>query len=144
MNPEEHIVEALARAVCKRIATQTRQRLQKMTGNCLLSGDDTILKNTWEEICVQLQGEQSFAWSTYEQTIELIVSGLVDDLPRHESEAVWMQTDPGIDFSLDNEHGQAPICAADIVTYITREYVYADADNWTNKQIRSYLDRPTD
>lgn len=38
--------------------------------NLLLSGDDSGLKNTWEEICSQVQGEQSFHWDVYINTIE--------------------------------------------------------------------------
>ena len=38
--------------------------------NFLLSGDDSGLENTWEEVCSQVQGEESFHWDVYINTIE--------------------------------------------------------------------------
>lgn len=32
-------------------------------------GDDSGLRSTWEEICVQIQGELSIAWGAYDETV---------------------------------------------------------------------------
>ena len=66
-NPSEtRIVQALAESVCQHVSDKTIRALQGMTdANMLLSGDDSGLINVWEEICVQLQNEESFYWDTY-------------------------------------------------------------------------------
>jgi hypothetical protein len=110
---------------------------------CRLSGDDSILKNVWEEFCVQLQGEHSVFWSTYEDTIRIIVEGHVAELPRFEAEAVYLQTDHVFDNPPD-ENRRAAIYEEAMVEMIIRDYVYRDADNWSNSHIRAYMDRPTD
>jgi hypothetical protein len=47
----------------------------------LQSGVDSGLTNTWEEICVQVQGEQSVLWDAYDVTVRQIVSMEVTALP---------------------------------------------------------------
>ncbi len=41
--------------------------------DCLLSGDDTDLVSVWEEICIQVQGQESFDWDAYDYTVYDIV-----------------------------------------------------------------------
>ena len=49
---ESVIVRDLARQVCRRVTQRTIDSLIKM--KICLSGDDSELKNTWDEICVQV------------------------------------------------------------------------------------------
>lgn len=52
------------------IADKIIQELIELTDkDFLLSGNDSGLKNVWEEICVQKQGEESHYWDAYEDTI---------------------------------------------------------------------------
>jgi len=44
------------------------------------SGDDTPLKNIWDEVCVQVQGEESAMWDTYSETIQSLILGEVAGL----------------------------------------------------------------
>jgi hypothetical protein len=81
MTPEDRIVSDLAEVVCKRIARQTRMALTKLT-DCRLSGEDSPLKNSWEEICVQCQGEESIFGSAYEDTTRSFVRQFVQKLQR--------------------------------------------------------------
>jgi hypothetical protein len=46
----------------------------------MLSGDDSPLLNTWEEMKDQLQGELSSFWSAYVETLHQAASGLVANL----------------------------------------------------------------
>ena len=48
--------------------------------NFLLSGDDSGLKNIWEEICSQVQGEESYHWDVYISTIEDFIETELKDL----------------------------------------------------------------
>jgi hypothetical protein len=145
MTPEDRIVRDFADVVCKRIARQTRAALTKMT-DCRLSGDDSVLKNSWEEICVQLQGEQSIFWSAYETTINALITGHVGILKRFELEAIWLQTDDAFD-QIDEEvernrpSGDRPGVNEDsVIDYIRSEYVFALASDWSNHRIRKYID----
>ena len=55
---EWRIVRRLAEQVCQRITRRVIRSLRELVDG-LQSGDDSGLTNAWEEICVQVQGEQS-------------------------------------------------------------------------------------
>ena len=146
MTPEDRIVSELAEVVCKRIARQTRMALTKMT-DCQLSGEDSPLKNTWEEICVQCQGEESIFRSAYEDTIRGFVRGFVQKLQRFEIEAIWLQTDDACDltdeeFERESSAGKRPaINESSVVDYIIQNHIYPLAGDWSNKRIREFFER---
>lgn len=52
--------------------------IKELTGlndqGLLLSGDDSGLKNVWEEICIQMQVEESFHWDVYNNTIKNFIA----------------------------------------------------------------------
>src|SRR5262249_6737506 len=141
------IVADLARTVCERIARRVRIALQRMTDQRLY-GDDSILRNTWDELCVELQDQQSLAWSAYEETVRACVTGHVAGLPRFELEAVWLQTDDAFDrIDLEEElpPGSRPaVYDAAVIDHIIRDYVYPLASDWSNARIQAHLDRPLD
>lgn len=108
------------------------------------SGDDTPLKNMWDEICVQVQGEQSGMWDDYEDTISSLILSKVEGLDSVTQQAIWLQTDEGTDWSVDNEDqdGQEiPIVCEDIAKYILDGFMLSAAANWTNRRIERYLQR---
>jgi hypothetical protein len=136
------IVDDLARETCSRVARKTRSALQQMKH--ALSGEDSGLTTTWDEICVQVQIEYSALWDVYDETIRALVMAFVDDLAPHERAAIWLQTDAGFDWSFDDPESREddPIVGdGDLVDYIVREYVLSDAGRWSNPRIRSYIDR---
>ena len=57
---EVSIIYTVAKLSASRIARKAIHDLQQMT--VTMSGDDSGLKNTWDEICVQIQQEESFFW----------------------------------------------------------------------------------
>lgn len=135
------IVAEFARLAVRRITRKVIADLQRM--ELTLSGDDSELKTTWDEICAQVQYEQFFAWDAYDETVRTLVGGYVSDLPTHEREAIWLQTDPGSDWDCEEPESRKPypVTNDDIVDYITTEQVYAEAGKWSNERIRAYLDR---
>jgi len=146
MTPENRIVSELAEVVCKRIARQTRMALTKMT-DCQLSGEDSPLKNTWEEICVRCQGEESIFGSAYGDTIRSIVREFVQKLQRFEIEAIWLQTDNAFDLT-DEEYERESsgekrpaINESSVVDYIIQNHIYSLAGDWSNKRIREFFER---
>ena len=88
--------------------------------NDCLSGDDSGLTNVWEEVCVQVQFEQSVAWDAYLQVIEGLAEGYVADLKKHELDALWLATPAGEDWSCEDEEERGPFnpITDDIVRYV--------------------------
>ena len=138
---ESAIVRVLARASGDRITRHVIASLQRMRD--LLSGDDSRLESTWDEICVQVQDDDSFHWDAYDETVRGLVRRAVDSLPSHEREALWLQTDQGSEWDCEDsqEREPYPVCTDDIVDYLTREYVYERAGSWSNSRIRAYIER---
>jgi hypothetical protein len=148
MSPESRIAAELADATCKRVARQVRHALQRMT-DCRLSGEDSGLKNTWEELCAQVQFQESFAWPAYEEIVQLLLGNHVRSLRRFELEAVWVQTKTGQDWLFDDDaqdhtlDPRPPINESEVVDHLREEYVHKEAADWSNPRIRDYLDRST-
>jgi hypothetical protein len=137
MTPKDRIVSELAEVVCKRIAWQTRMALTNMT-DCRLSGVDSPLKNSWEEICVQCQGEESIFWSAYEDTVRSFVRQFVQKRQTFEIEAVWLQTADAYD--LTDEENRPSINESSVADYIIQNHIYSLAGDWSNKRIRKHIE----
>jgi hypothetical protein len=139
---ESTIVRNLAEQVCLRISRRVIKALQQLK-NGLLSGDDSCLANAWDELCVQIQGEHSFQWDAYEMTVEQFVTSEVALLLPHELDAVWLQTPAGESWDKEDEEDREPdpVLADDVLGYIASEYIFCQADNWTNPRIRQYMER---
>ena len=73
MRIEQHIVAAWATQLTDKIIHDAINTLTEMDSTAMLSGDSG-LKNVWEEVCVQVQDEQSFFWDTYVETMESLLA----------------------------------------------------------------------
>lgn len=106
-----------------------------------LSGDDSGLENAWNEVCVQVQHQQSFYWETYLQTIRDYIAGSIEDLKRYELEAIWLQTPEGDAWDTEDidDREANPVYNGDIVEYVLHA-VLGEAANYENRAIREYLD----
>lgn len=121
----DKFIPALTRKVIREL-----QRL-----NVTTSGDDSSLKNCWDEICVQQQDECFWAWDVYEQTIERVIEGVFEQLPEFEQKC--------INFSVLTQHpdyveSYDGIYTEEVVSFILQR-VLSEANNYTNPQIRAYL-----
>ncbi len=140
---ESRIVRDVAQEAARDVTRKTIAALQRMKDT--LSGDDSELKTTWDEICAQVQSGESFYWDAYDETVRAILVGQIEKLAGHEREAIWLQTDAGIDWKCGDptEREKSPVCTDDIVDYLAREHVYAEAGRWSNARIRAYIERST-
>lgn len=138
---ESAVVREVAKAASRRVARKAMTNLQRMKHT--LSGDDSELTTTWDEICVQVQSEGSIYWDAYDETVRQIVSHCVADLDNHERAAIWLQTKVGIDWECEEaeEREVNPAIDDDIVDYVTSEYLYAEAGRWSNHRIREFIER---
>jgi hypothetical protein len=106
------------------------------------SGDDTPIKNIWDEVCVQIQSELSVMWDAYLETINAIISQEVIKLDSAIKQAIWLQTDGGMDWEFDDERSEeVPYIEDDITDYITHNYLLSKAADWSNSRINKYLNR---
>ena len=139
---ESVIVRDLAARVCQKIANQTISHLQSID-DVLLSGDDTELKNVWDEICVQVQYSESVYWDAFDEPVRAMVLGFVTELSDFESCAVWLQTDGGNNWLCEeqDERDANPVDPSEIADYVLKEYVYVRAGKWSNPRIRTFIDR---
>lgn len=109
-----------------------------------LLGDDNDLKNTWEEICVQVQGEKTFFWSAYEAALNDAVLASLFSIEDRDRRAIWLQTDAGWDWHWDLENGdinddqEMPIDDEDIVTHISKVVMQAALD-FENERVCRFL-----
>lgn len=138
---EQSIIQHFSNELCLTIKRKVIKGLQAMDYACL-SGDDSVLENTWDEICVQVQYQESYAWSTYQLTINSYIEALVDELKPHEKEAIWYQSEEGIDWSceLPEERDDYPIFEVDIVNFIASDYIYPEAGSWSNVRIKKFIE----
>jgi hypothetical protein len=138
---ESAIVRAVAKEAARHITRKVINRLQSMKHT--LSGDDSELKTTWDEICAQVQYEESFYWDAYDETVRSYLTGYVAKLPKHEREAIWLQTDAGGDWDCEEPEDREsnPVLDDDIVDYLAREYIYVEAGRWSNARIRAFIER---
>jgi len=143
MNCQDKIISDLAHSACEKISRKVIRSLTKMTDG-MQSGDGTSLKNIWDEVCVQVQDQESVTWEAYLDTIQSLILGELVGLDSATKQAIWLQTDEGTDWSVDNEDqdGQeVPIVCEDIAKYILDGFVLSSAGTWTNKRIEKYLER---
>ncbi len=99
--------------------------------------------SVWEEICVQVQFEESFYWGAYDYTVYDIVWREVKRLPPSVLRALWLDTIPGGDWLIEEEAEQpelAPYCIDEVAEHLT-SIVYDMAADWSNWHIRAYLKR---
>ncbi len=138
---ESAIVRAVAEEAARRITRKVIAALQRMTDT--LSGDDSGLMKIWDEICAQVQYEKSFNWESYDETVRGIVLGQLATLKTYEREAIWLQTDEGIEWDCKElEDREAhPVSDDNIVEWLMSEHVYAKAGNWSNARVRANIER---
>jgi hypothetical protein len=149
----EKIAEAVVDAAIR--------QLKEMT-DWLLLGEDSRLENTWEEICVQAQGEKTIAWDTYVDTMKSILTPAVRALGRREQDLLWLRTEGGKDWqaeidddsdmshddSEDDDVGEVgqgkypsiPDERDQIVSYLL-DLLLTEAEDFENDNVREYLDK---
>lgn len=140
MDYRDCIIKDIAARECKRISQITILALQKMTDG-MQSGEDSPLQNIWEEICVQVQSEESVMWWAYKDVVEGIIQCEVDLLDTPTKKAIWLQTEGYENWDEEDDDESVPWLAEDIVKYILYAFVLSTAEDWHNDRIERYLDR---
>lgn len=137
---ERHIVNAWARRLA---ASAVNDVISDLEGMKAMFSGDSGLANVWEEICAQVQGEESSAWPAYENLVEELLDALVNSLDRDSQLALWATTDAGWDYIYDHHADQdgvegVPLTSCDIVSKLTRE-VWAVAANYESPSLYRHI-----
>lgn len=132
---ESQIVKAVAKRAAQLVTQGTIATLKDMTDT--MSGDDSGLETTWEEICVQVQYQQSNYWETYEETIRGLVGQFLAKLENHELAAIWIVLDP--ESMRDSPGGEFFLDAEEIIDDLFKD-VIREAGEYSNSRIRQYLE----
>lgn len=140
----DNIIAGIAKIECLKTSRKIIRALQKMK-NGMQSGEGTPLKNIWEEICVQVQYEESVMWDAYLSTVCQIILPEVEKLDDCIKQAIWLQTDEGMEWEdevADDDEVQkiAPFSGEDITQHILHSYILLRAGEWNNKRIEQFLD----
>ena len=145
MRIEQHIVAAWARQLSDKLIKDSIEALVQMDGHELLSGEDSGLNNVWEEICVQVQQEESIYWDVYVETMEYLLADSPDLLDQDARMALWVVTDEGSDY-VDAHHadddgvGDVPVLEDEIVSEL-KDKLLSAAANYSNSRITRFLTR---
>ncbi|MCC6983613.1 MAG: hypothetical protein IT535_10120 [Bauldia sp.] len=135
------LLTGIAERIAHRISNRVIRQLHRVRDT--LSGDDSGLESAWDEICVQVQLGPSVLWDAYDETVRSLVAGFLSILPEEEKNAlrfsaIRFRESIGLNTGQD---GGTSVWEEDVVTYITTDFVYADASRWSNSRIRAYIDR---
>lgn len=139
MKIEEQILKELADDVIFRIVKRTIKSIKK-NKEIMLNLGGSILKNAWEEFCVQVQGEETYI---FKETCEVIIGEIefeFEKLQQYEKLAVYIFVDNEAENI--NNHPRFEDIVADsyaIGEYILNYRVISEASNYTNKRINEYL-----
>jgi hypothetical protein len=94
----EH-VERIVEAMYGGLVTQVIADVKALPETCRQSGDDSVLKDVWEEFKDQLQREQSNFFAFYEDTIRGLCTRLVAGLDRERQGLLWLWSDGYYDWN---------------------------------------------
>jgi hypothetical protein len=86
---KRHDIVRIIEAKYKRYAQQVIAEVKALPPDCRQSGDDSPLKDVWEEFKDQMQNERSVSFDAYEDTIHRICLGIVENLPEDEQQLLW-------------------------------------------------------
>lgn len=73
----------------KRYTAEVLNLIKALPPECRQSGDDSGLKNVWEEWKAQVQEEHSVFYESYEETIRSLCYQFIESLPEEERALLW-------------------------------------------------------
>lgn len=121
-----------------------RRARQLLIENKFIMSGDSGLRNVWEEIVVQVRGEQTPFWDAYEAAMRDAVLSALASLCAADRNALWLKTDAGWDWRYDQDEESEeikapPVDDEDIVTYIIKERLIKMADDFSNPRVEEFL-----
>jgi hypothetical protein len=151
---KDKIISAFANDACKAVSEKVIRKLRTMKEG-MHSGDDSLLKNIWDEICVQVQIQESKYWDLYEETAKNLILPELKKLKEEIKQSIWLQTKAGGDWDTETERRidcgevkehevNVEYNVFDIAEYIFQEYIRPKAGEWKNLRIEKYIEQGYD
>lgn len=119
------------RRVVDRVVLSVVRELQQ-TPHGRQSSDDSGLRNAWDEICIQVQGQWSVLWNVYEERAVDLLWVRFEKL-RSSDRAVLIET-VAVERCLDREE----VTDAEVISYLL-SCLISRASDWTNSGIRGHM-----
>ena len=142
----EMLMSRLAEPILKRLVWKVKRELQ--SDNKLIQyGVDSFLHNTWDEFCVEVQGDgfTSYYYYLYLDSIAATIHRLLKDCTKDEKIILWTQTQAYEDWVCrDSEECnytdvlQSAYNENDICEYVLDEVIHTAAD-YSSKRINGFL-----
>ena len=132
---ERRILRNVASVLCKQLADQAIEDLEALPAT--LSGEDSGLADVWEELCVQVQTEQSFYWDTYLTMLDETIEARVSALPKPFQDALSAATEDGDDW-LDEPNGRSIPLFTTAMGALVREQGMELAGDYESASIERY------
>lgn len=95
--------------------------IKALPDNCRQSGDDSKLKDVWEEFKYQFQGEESFCFELYEHTVRALCESQVMALDSELKGLLWFWSDGYEDWYVNHDDDDDDLSEAPIPDDITKE-----------------------
>ena len=153
---QQTLIQDYAIAAAKRTAETAMNYL--IQSQHTLSAEDSGLTNTWEEICVQVQGGETYYWDAYESAMRDAVLSATMDLESRDMVAIWLQTEQGKDWQQHIEGAEVnnvlqklgvvnssiPVDDENVASYIISQYLNPIAFDYSNDNIHAFLNPDED
>ena len=147
----QSLIRQYANVVAEKVCDGVIEDLKQITTT--LSGDDSGLRNTWEEICVQVQGEESFSWDEYQTVMHDAILGAIVAVEQRDLASLWLQSEEGWSWRWDMENADAdavnyaanaevteiPFDQEEIAKYILQKHLLVRAEDYSNQRIAAFL-----
>ncbi len=97
------LVKTIVAAMYQRLVETVITDIKSLPDNCRQSGDDSKLKDVWEEFKYEIQREQSILFFAYEDTIQRICARQVAELDRERQQLLWLWSDGYYDWNDEDD-----------------------------------------
>lgn len=132
---EYRLLVELNRLFIDKITIKIITKLRKLKGDHLFSGDSG-LKNVWEEICAQAQGENSYYHQEYQETTNNFIKEELEKQPKSVIELICYMG--SISHSEISEADDQPTIDHGVAEL--SDALLEKAGSYSNFSIRKYLD----
>ncbi len=136
MDQERRIISDITRFFTKKLINKLVYKLQRFPKESRLFSEDSRLKNTWDEICVQEQTEKSFFWEIYDETVADLCNDYIQELPIPIQKALEYE-----ECLYSSEDYDRNVLNTHLVVDSLKTALFEYAGNYENKQIRDFIER---
>jgi len=128
----------------QKIGVKVIRILKQLKGDSLLESSDHGLKNTWEEICVQIQDEESVFWNAYDETVEQTINFVFKKVDNEILKFLSIMSDDEFNVTeKDNFKYEDYAFNTDSAGDVVKKEVYNRARVFSNNNIKRYLENHT-